>query len=379
MKRTLTKTLLGTALAFALASPSFARDIASVHEAREEAARTVASLLADPAFDAALRAQLADGEAALKDVIGNYRRQASPMGARRADVADELGDIERTAIRLRGLDGVTDSLLDLRLYGAGNAPLSSFRDVWTATVSKHPTTGEKQVVAYDAQGTVHTYALDAVPRIPMLIVEADGEITRRAGIAVMNEVLQRRDAPSARTTRRAARDAAGPEQLTILRKIHLARDQEPDISGRAEVFAFVSGVGADRKAQVKSIDMPWLDHDKTVYTPNQDLITWSDYDSPYVNVTFLEDDGDTNFKKLAVGISESVTLGLAAFPATAPYALVGKVGELILKSLDDKLFTNDIDYIDSLYVVERNTTYVDLKGAASNATVTLEPYEVKAR
>lgn len=166
------------------------------------------------------------------------------------------------------------------------------------------------------------------------------------------------------------------QELSILRKIRLADDKEPNIQGDAEIFAIVSGLGADGKPFVKVQDMPWLDRDKTDYSPNMDLVNWAECSAPYVNVQLFEDDADTNFKELAVALLKGVTTGLAGFPATAPYAVISKIGELVLGAMESKWFKNNNDYVDSFYVIERGKKYVNHKGAAGNAVVTIEPYTV---
>ena len=37
-------------------------------------------------------------------------------------------------------------------------------------------------------------------------------------------------------------------------------------------------------------------------------------------------------------------------------------------------FSNDDDYVDSFYTLEKGRTYTNLRGVSGNATVTLTPY-----
>ncbi|PWF65633.1 hypothetical protein CBX98_25510, partial [Vibrio sp. T9] len=106
--------------------------------------------------------------------------------------------------------------------------------------------------------------------VPMLLIESDSSAAMRAGIAVMNETLRDRGVQSDRTSpasvtalsNTAVPSGAKAEQLTILKRIYLTKDHEPNIQGDADIFAIVSGVGPDGKAQIITKDMPWLDHDK---------------------------------------------------------------------------------------------------------------------
>lgn len=165
-------------------------------------------------------------------------------------------------------------------------------------------------------------------------------------------------------------------EFSVLRKIRLQSDKEKNIMGGAEIFAVVSGLGIDGKPLVKVLDMPWLDHDKKDYSPNMDLVDWSEWSSSHVNIQLFEDDDDTDFGKLAGTLLTGVQKGLASSPATTPYAAVGKIGELILGAMDPKWFKNDVDYVDSYYLIERGKKYAGHAGAAGNATVTIEPHTV---
>ncbi|WP_448096606.1 DUF3103 family protein [Luteibacter yeojuensis] len=383
MKRILKTTLIGTALTLALSSPVMAAEVTSVNQAREEVARGIAALVNDPTFDATFRDQLSKGKTPLSDVLRNYAEHGTQA---RENATADLRDLERQAIRLRGLDGALDALFDVRVHGVGkDQAITSIRDFWTATVSKDPATGEKQVVAYDVSGQERRFSLDATPDVPMLIVESDNSAAVRAGMSVMNEVLRNGGLQSSGGTR--ASRATGAEQLTLLKNVRLEVDHEPNVQGDAEIFAIVSGVGADGKAQLITKDMPWLDHDKRWYEPNMDLINWTDYGTNYVNVQLFEEDGNTNFKALAVAVTKAVgNLATVVSPGAPPALIVAgvsKVGSEILNAMDEKWFQNDADYVDSFYVIERGGNYgtptKPLVGARGEARMVLAPYEVKGQ
>ena len=76
-------------------------------------------------------------------------------------------------------------------------------------------------------------------------------------------------------------------------------------------------------------------------------------------------------KDLLIALTEGVKLGLGAF---APeYAVIAEIGGAILKAMPTSWFANDIDYIDSYYLLQRGQAYQDRMGAANNAKVTLTP------
>ncbi|SEM33479.1 Protein of unknown function [Luteibacter sp. UNCMF331Sha3.1] len=382
MKRNLKTTVIGAALALALSSPAMAGETRSVGDVREDAARQVAMMINDPTFDAALREHMTKGRVSLADALREYAQDADTMA--RVDMTDELRDLDREAIRLRGLDGRIGSLLGLRLHGLdASVTPASLRDVWTAAIGRDPATGEEQVLAYDTNGREHRYAVDAVPDIPMLVVESDSPAAVQAGMAVVNETLRTKGLQ--RSMAPGALSKSGAEDLTLLKAIRLADDKEPDIQGDAEIYAIVSGVGPDGKAQVITKDMNWLDRDKTWYTPGQDLINWTNYGTNYVNVQFYESDGNTDFKNLGATLANAVgdvsTLVSPGAPAAVLIAGVSKIGAKIIEAMPQSATTNDDDYVDSFYVIERGGNYgtetKPLVGAARNAEMVLEAHKVK--
>ncbi|HXO69879.1 MAG TPA: hypothetical protein VN838_13035, partial [Bradyrhizobium sp.] len=106
MKRILKITLLGASIALTLPASLQAKEVATVGDAREELARGVAILAADPAFDHALREHVAGGKASLAEVLTDIQTPAS------AETVGHLRDLERKVIELRGLSGALDALID---------------------------------------------------------------------------------------------------------------------------------------------------------------------------------------------------------------------------------------------------------------------------
>lgn len=390
MKRILKTTLIGAGIALSLPTSLMARHVGNMDQAREELARGVATLAADPGFDIALREHLAKGKASLSEVLTDLHAPAS------AQAVEHLRDLERQAIELRGLTGALDALIDVRVHGVEeNDPMPAIADFWTGTLSRDPVSGAKQVVAFDTTGAEHRFPAEAMPSQPMLIVESDSDAALRAGVKVMNETMRRNGMQTEkRATRSRGTVSVGSidavpggkaEQLTILKKIWLDNDHEPNTAGDAEIFAIVSGIGPDGKPQIMTKDMPWLDHDKRWYSPGMDLINWSDYSSGYVNVQLFEEDGSTNFKELALRVTEAVgDLSLLIAPEAPPTLIitgVTKIGQEILKAMPSDWFQNKADYVDSYYVIERGGDYgtddEPLRGARGQSKMILKPYKVK--
>lgn len=53
--------------------------------------------------------------------------------------------------------------------------------------------------------------------------------------------------------------------------------------------------------------------------------------------------------------------------------MIAEIGGAILKAMPSGWFTNDTDYLDSFYLLQRGKTYTGRMGAANNAQVTLSP------
>ncbi|UPG95373.1 DUF3103 family protein [Luteibacter aegosomatissinici] len=213
-----------------------------------------------------------------------------------------------------------------------------------------------------------------------LRIALDGRAVMQAGVAVMNDALAKADLYGTKPTlRRQAFSAAAsraPQELSMLRKIRVEDNKENWFKGDAEIFAITTGFGADNQPFVKTQLMPFLAKSKVDYTPNMDLVNWAECSAPYVNLQLFDKDGDVNFQNLAVSLVKAVGEGLKLNPATAPYAAVSELGAAVLNAMDSTWFKNDPDYVDSFYVLERGKTYTQHKGAANNATITIEPYTV---
>lgn len=393
MKRILKITVIGASIALAMPASLLAKEVTTVGDAREELARGVATLAADPAFDHALREHVASGKASLASVLTDIQTPAS------AETISHLRDLERKVIELRGLTGALDALIDVRVHGvADGAPLPAAAEFWTGTVTRDATSGDRLMVAFDPTGKEKHFPLDGLPAVPMLLVESDSSAAIQAGVSVMNETLRDKGMQGVSRPRSFTRltthgappageegaDKRNVEQLTLLKRIYLENDHEPNASGDAEVFAIVSGVGPDGKAQVITKDMPWLDHDKRWYAPGMDLINWNDFGTNYVNVQLFEDDGDTNFKEIAEAVITAVGDLSVLIAPEAPAALivtgVSKIANAVLKVMPSKWFKNSTDYIDSFYVIERGGNYgtddKPLIGARGEAHMVLVPYNV---
>ncbi|WP_180866200.1 DUF3103 family protein [Stenotrophomonas maltophilia] len=337
----------------------------------EASAREVAALITHPGFADAVRSTLAAGPeqgVALDAVMERF----DPGVRTRASVA--LASNDQQLRQAKGLPDQGEGLLQLRAYVPEGQSLAEVapRQLWVASLPRGDDRTWTTLTAYDAQGRAHVLDAKRAPSFPVLIVDVDTRRSVREGMALVNAGLRARGLQSPERIQLSTDGARASLDITRLDRIRLADDQEPWALGAAEVFAVVSGLQIGKtEPEMATVDMPYLDHDKIDYTPQQALILWGNYRFNAANVQLFEDDGDTNYQELLVALSNGVKAALGAF---APeYAMIADIAGAILKAMPTSWFSNDIDYLDSFYLVQRGQAYTDRMGAANNARITLTP------
>jgi hypothetical protein len=171
--------------------------------------------------------------------------------------------------------------------------------------------------------------------------------------------------------------AAASIETSRLDAIRLVDDEEPWISGAAEIYAVVSGVVGANQPEVHIVDMPYLDNDGTTYAPRQIVIDWSGFQYRVANVQLFEHDDNTSYQQLVMVLISAI--GEAGTLAGHPTIMaVTEIANRILAAIPASVFTNDDDYVDSFYTLEQGHAYTGLVGAARNATVTLVPFVVQS-
>lgn len=355
----------------ALAQASLQARPAEVQAITDASARDVAALIAQPGFTDAARSALRSAPergVPLQQVLARFDPQARTLASSSLARQD-------SQLRLRkGLPEQGPTLLQLRAYVPDGMSLDAIapRSLWVASLPGGNDRDWTTLTAYDAQGRAHVLDAQQAPDFPVLIVDVD---TRRAvaeGMALVNAGLRERGLQSPERIRIAADGASASLDITRLDRIRLADDQEPWALGAAEVFAVVSGLQIDNAApEMVTVDMPYLDYEDTDYTPQQALVIWGNYRFNAANVQLFEDDGDTNYQELLVALTSGVKTALGVF---APeYAVIADIAGAILNAMPSSWFANDIDYLDSFYLLQRGQAYTDRMGAANNAKVTLTP------
>ncbi|WP_159094002.1 DUF3103 family protein [Stenotrophomonas sp. ZAC14D2_NAIMI4_6] len=344
---------------------------ADVQAITESSAREVAALLAQPGFAASARAALQsepEQGVALQQVMARFDPQA------RTRASTLLATQDQQVRQRKGLVQQGPGLLQLRAFVPAGASLAAVAPerLWVASLPRGNDRDWTTLTAYDAQGRAHLLDARHAPDVPVLIVDVDTRRAVKEGMALVNAGLRARGLQSPERITLSADGASASLDITRLDRIRLNDDQEPWALGAAEVFAVVSGLQVDAtEPEMMTVDMPWLDHDQTDYTPQQPLVIWGNYRFNAANVQLFEDDGDTNYQELLVALATGVKTALGAF---APeYAVIADIAGAILKAMPTSWFANDIDYLDSIYLLQRGQGYTDRMGAANNAKVTLTP------
>ena len=237
----------------------------------------------------------------------------------------------------------------------------------------------KEIEAFDMQGNLHILDVVALPSHPTFIVELDTNKTLKAGLSVMRSILKSKSA-NFKLHNSTAQDQ--PISTSVLKKIRLNDDEEPWISGNAEVYGIVTGVNPSRDEPVLDIvDMPYLDTDEKDYYPNQIIIHWERYRWQAADMILMEQDDNTNYKTLASKLLEIAEQVMKTIPdpQVQGYAIIPKLTNELLKAMPDDWFTNDDDYLDVFYTLFEDTHYSNHYGASSNAKVTIEPLTINPR
>lgn len=319
---------------------------------------------ADQAFKRAAAARLASALAdpSARDQVMSALREQSPLAlSALTGVIGELAAPGRDVVpevSLREPAGAYDSA---RLHVAW-AP-SGDEASWT------------EIPAYALGGAQATLDPHLAPDVPVLVVETHGRLTMLQDIQKANLLLQ--EAGLQRAPSKSGVLEATNIQTTKLTSIRLANDQEPWLSGAAESYAIVSGVIGTNDPQLVIVDMPYLDHDNTTYSPNQLIINWSGFQYQVANIQLYEHDSNTNYQDLVMALVSAI----GAAGSLAGYPVVQAITEIanrIIAAMPSSVFTNDDDYVDSFYTIEEYKTYTNLVGAGNNATISIQPYTVIA-
>ncbi|WP_394247089.1 DUF3103 domain-containing protein [Vibrio profundi] len=291
----------------------------------------------------------------------------------------------------KGISDYTDELLELRL--ASSDMLEDWQEGQSPLFAFEPTGDDENwqyIEAYDVYGQVHQLDVYQMPDVPVIVVDNNSELELQAGMKAMQAemrslgqqtTIQRYNDSSEMSARSMSKSTVevAPISTTVLKKIRLADDQEPWISGKAEVYAIVNGVNPSRdEPTLDLVEMPYLDYDNQDYYPNQVVIHWSRYRWGAADMILMEQDDGTDYKQLAkllVQVAEEVLKAIPD-PEVQAYAIIPQITGKIIDAIPDGALTNDDDFVDVYYTLMQDTSYVDHPAASGNAVSTLEPLTI---
>lgn len=284
--------------------------------------------------------------------------------------------------------GYADEVEMVELRLADESMLNAMQNGVAPLFAFEPAGDESQwqyIEAFDSEGATHLLDVHEMPKRPVMVVDIDSQKDLQAGVAQMKRVFDefRRSGKTSYKLSQSIKaevSSADVLQTTVLKNIRLNDDQEPWISGKAEIYGVVNGVDASREApELDIVDMPYLDHDDTTYYPNQIVIYWDRYRWGAADMILMEQDDNTNYQDLAVRLLNLATEIMRAIPdATVQgYAIIPQLTSQLIQAMPSHWFTNDDDYVDVLYTLMKDTTYTNHYGASGNAKVTLAPLNIQ--
>lgn len=294
----------------------------------------------------------------------------------------------------KGISEYSNQLLEVRL--ANEEMLNVWQEGKIDPLFAFEPTGDddqwQYIEAYDVYGQVHQLDVYQLPDVPVLVVDNNSSAELKAGLQAMQSEMSRlgqattvqpymTDTANALTPPLAsAASSPQPIQTAVLKKIHLADDLEPWISGKAEIYAIVTGVNPTRdEPALDLVELPYLDYDKQDYYPNQIIIHWSRYRWGAADIVLMEQDDGTDYKQLAkllVQVAEEVLKAIPD-PEVQAYAIIPQITNKIIDAIPDGALTNDDDFVDVYYTLMQDTSYVDHPGAGANAVATFEPLTIE--
>jgi hypothetical protein len=325
--------------------------------------------LRDPVFRRMLGSRLGPQahRILLADLVQDYARMG-PDPARRTFLGWIL-DLDRALRRARGIEACTPSVLGLEvLWPRGASPGLDWDTVRFVVQPSRPKRQVVEVEAYDLQGRLEYLAADTPPPFPVIMAGEDRQITKRAGIRILNEGLAR-----AGMAPREGRVGPEPIPCTRLSYISLQDNHEPWFKGASEIYAFVAGVDPTQdRPTLHRVDMPYLQWARTDYYPNQLVIFWNQFRFQAADLQLWEHDSNTDYQQILTSILGVLTrLVTAGAPV---YAWIPALADGIVRAMPREWYLDTDDYVDTFYTLEEGRRYDRYPGAMANARVVLEPY-----
>ncbi|MEZ9470981.1 DUF3103 domain-containing protein [Vibrio lentus] len=352
-----------------------------------------------------ISARYTDLELSLKDQITEKQlstpidklNSAKPYSA----FSSKMQKADLSYRKMKGVNDFSDSLLEIRM--ADEAMIEAWKNGESPLFAFEPSGDDSNwqyIEAYDVYGQVHELDVYQTPDVPVFVIDSNGAEELKAGLVAMQSEMQKlgtttqinSDSKTDASTSKAQKQTflgkatrsmtmSEPEELntTQLSKIRLAIDREPWISGKAEIYAIVTGVNASRiEPQIDLVEMPYLDYDKQTYYPNQTVIFWPRYRWGAADMILMEHDDGTDYKALAKLLVEAAEeiLKMIPDPEVQGYAIIPQITGKIIDVIPESVLVNDDDFVDVYYTLMQNTPYVDRPGAGGNAVASFTPVTI---
>ncbi len=374
-------TVLATGVLFAGKNTSTENQVAVsvVYQAKKSVALHISDLLKEDGFRELLATRLeTQDRASMNELLHAYRGAA---GAN-VEAVEAILNADRDVVRYKGIQKYTQGLMEIRVF----RPEGMALDLDNVLVAFEPMGDDKNytvVEAFVRDGNIHTLDAWTKPQFPVLVADINASEDLSAGIALLNDGLIAAgmqtpvNLPAPAVREKAAFSCTNGVATAKISNIRVSDDQEPWIKGKAEMYAFVSGIDpAVADPEIRVVDLPYLDHEDTTYYPNQILIYWYNYRYQAVNVNFYEHDDGTNYQEVLSAVLTGVRTILGVF---APeYAIIAEVVNAILNAMPGSWFTDDDDYVGVIYTIDRDDLYDTsgrtYYGASNNVRTLLVPY-----
>ncbi|KLV09000.1 hypothetical protein ABT56_02000 [Photobacterium aquae] len=298
------------------------------------------------------------------------------------ELTTQVANTEKMIIAKHGLSVQPEKLLTVSLANPAMLPGVEAGQQPLFTYQQDNVKAGDSIDLFDSHGELVIGSADIMPDQPVFIVGVDEQKAMRAGLATMQSIFNNQDMVTTGFQPKLASAPKASEDFlstTVLKKFSVQDDQEPWISGKAEMYAFVSGVNPSRdEPTIDVVEMPYAHYQEQVYYPNQIMIYWPRYRWGAANIIIMEHDSNTNYRELAESIIKAAT-GLITSQidgGAASLPIVNQLVDAILKAIPDEAFTNNDDIVDFYYTIMQNDELIDQPGASNNATATFAPLEI---
>lgn len=329
-------------------------------------AEQIAQYLNKAPFRAFLESRLSGHESShsLVSLLNDY---VDVFGdGRCSDLASGCSSFDKGIRSVKGIETRLNEILQVRLHSpeTRSADQIDFAKLLVAYAPKGEESQWQFIEAFDRDGGVHQLSVNEAPKEAVLIVELDSRADMRAGLALLNDELQKAGFQPKTSSRRAGLNTGKLDYIRV------NDDQEPWLLGDAEMYILVNGIDTEAsKASIISQELPYLDKEDRDYFPNQVLVVWDNYRYNACNLNVFEHDDSTNYKDIALKLMD--VIGKIDPDLKALFDLASE----IIKVMPGEWFTNDDDYVDVFYTMH-NKEYKNYYGASRNAKITLTPYVI---